>query len=1078
MRLVLGSTDDSMNIYTVEDAVGGNVSKDDNFDGPSDGSESVAIDNDRIAVVSYSGANDEVRVIDRQADGDWVDRTLFDGVLFATAPSTSPNNLVDVSGDTIIVGMEDEIDGGEVAVFFNDPAYGWGQPDTLAAWTDGAVDQIVPSVQQASHRIGRAVAIDGAGASKSIVFGADGRDTNGVDAGTVYALRRTEAGNAAPANKIVPPDFIGSTEAGLLGKAISIGESAWGVGGVVAQDRQVHRVEPAATGWEIVQTFDYVSDVIDADFDAANGTMVVLLQNGEVWAYAEDACGAAADCAFTPRIGTPAIDVGTVNAGSVAIVGDDVFVAIASGTGDPFQQLVNFGDAGTITNGAPAGDAAGDLFGTSMDASGTTVAIGAPGADGNDGRVYIWDAVASSFTQTIDSTLGPGTGGRFGNSISLEGDTLVVGAPDFDANGSIDGVVEIIDITGGGTTVVDTLIPSGGSGLSGWGQSVDIDGSTIVIGGTGFEQSGIPYRHGAAVAYGFDGTDWVETDNFTASDFALADQAGFAVGVVGTDVLVGANLDDNTQGENAGAIYSYTATPVDVGPANRFLASAATSSAFGRHIDIDGSVAVITEHDGGAMQIYDLVGADWIFRQRIDGFAESVRDVSIDGTRIAVIDRIGNELFLFEESGGTFAQVNSRSYGGTGVPESVVLDGDDIFIGLSNSGAGDPLKHELWAGGNVAVPVLVDDAFGDETGWSIAKEGPLVFVGAPRWDSAGQAEAGRVYIYDTVTQTWTGTIEADQPGTRFGRDLSASNGRLAVGYEGGEGPDANGPNPTDDTGLVEVYNNLTTTGADLEQVVSGSNQDTADGFGRKVAIDGDIMAVGAPGMSYDAARRGQVVMFAFDGASFVQAETFRSGTDSTGTDNFGHDVDIVGFNVIAGAFQHDNTRGSDAGAAYFFTSAGIACCDARDGRRQHPADRDRHRRWLASLLRSDEQPERRPAQQSDFARRRHRRDGICDACIDAAGLPRSRRYAAGITAAGVVGARGAPARIARRRRLVHDPRTLRLRHVCRHREPHAARSHPERSTVGLVAAGFAAVGVARSERHPAGFAAARVARTR
>jgi len=409
MRLVIGSLSDSMAIYNVDDGIGGNVQFDDFFDGPDDGTESVAIDDDRIVVASFSGTSDEVWLIERQPNTDfnneWVERVLFDGVLFDTVPTPAPNNLVDVSGDTIVVGIEDELAGGEVLVYYNDPAFGWGTESALLGWADGSVDQIVPTFQAPSLLIGRAVAIDGAGATKSIVFGATGADSNGVNAGTVYAKSRVEAGNPEPANKLTVDTF----GPGLFGSAISIREGT-PTAALVAETglSRMHYLQFDGSTWSIVSTFDYLSPVRDVDFKA-DGKAVALLDNGSAVTYQETCVtlGGGTSCGIAPTPDSGSSIVSTPR--SVAIAGGAVYTSGADGD----QLSANtFGAGDNLPVGGPGGLVAADEFGASMDSSGTIIAIGAPGADGNDGRVYLFDASTDSYIATIDSTIGPGTASR------------------------------------------------------------------------------------------------------------------------------------------------------------------------------------------------------------------------------------------------------------------------------------------------------------------------------------------------------------------------------------------------------------------------------------------------------------------------------------------------------------------------------------------------------------------------------------------------------------------------------------------------------------------------------------------
>ena len=102
----------------------------------------------------------------------------------------------------------------------------------------------------------------------------------------------------------------------------------------------------------------------------------------------------------------------------------------------------------------------GDELGTSVSVDGTTMAVGAPGTDcvvevcsgdgddpnriDNAGAVYVFERVGASFQlQTKLTAPTPGRGDRFGGSVSLSGDTLIIGAPGDSAAGDSAGAVYV-----------------------------------------------------------------------------------------------------------------------------------------------------------------------------------------------------------------------------------------------------------------------------------------------------------------------------------------------------------------------------------------------------------------------------------------------------------------------------------------------------------------------------------------------------------------------------------------------------------------------------------------------------------
>jgi|GEM_PF-5576920 len=790
---------------------------------------------------------------------------------------------------------------------------------------------------------GDSVAIDGDWLITSDV------DAAGTDWTQLVELSRISSVGTlpnTPANKNVP-DF-GSDGAGY-GSVVDGGEDIY----VVASPGNATRGAPgtiavrdAATN-VVVQTI-VAPAVVDGDFRDVylDGDRLAVLQ---LHAVGAGAAVGTPGVEILQRVGPgaafdiPGWQLPIADATSIALDGDRLVVGRAPL--DAVQVYDFVGGTWNLTATlTPQFIDTSAAFGADVDLAGDVIMIGTDFPDSTDaGYVTAFsldpiDGWIENSTRIQGTELVLGDPDDVGTAISFDGNWLVVGAADEDGNGGTfspsTGFVYIFPHTSDGNVgTAQTLDPAseigGDNGDAAWGTSVDLRGDVLVAGGPGWENPANSAKSGAIISYRYDSADgaWVANgfDEGTGvpSDGEFGDRFGTSAALAGNPLTamtaIGGAPGEDASGIDAGASYTFTSPApfFPAGPPNRLISNSLSSDGFGRHIDIDGTVAVVAEHDGGSAEIYDLVGTAWVFRQRLDNVADSIRDVSLDGDRMVLIDRIGNELMQFELSGSTFVAAGTRSYGGTGVPESVVLDGDDIFIGLANSINNEPLKHELWAGGSVAVPTLVDDVNGHETGWSIAKDANLVFVGARRWDSnAGVAEAGRVYIYDTDTSSWTGTIEADGPGTLFGSDLAVSGGRIAVGYPGGEGPRFGGAT-TAATGVVEIYTNLTPTGATLEQVVSGSNQDVADSFGSKIDISGNVLIVGSNAAAYDGVRRGQAVAFSYGNGTWSETATFRSDADSTGTDQFGHDVAISGEAVLVGAFQHDNARGTDAGAAYW-----------------------------------------------------------------------------------------------------------------------------------------------------------------
>ncbi|MGA1224115.1 MAG: FG-GAP-like repeat-containing protein [Phycisphaerales bacterium] len=102
--------------------------------------------------------------------------------------------------------------------------------------------------------------------------------------------------------------------------------------------------------------------------------------------------------------------------------------------------------------------------------------------------------------------------------------------------------------------------------------------------------------------------------------------------------------------------------------------------------------------------------------------------------------------------------------------------------------------------------------------------------------------------------------------------------------------------------------------------LTGSDTAASDGFGRGVALDGDIIVVGAPaGPGSASVNQGAAYVFRWNGSSWAQVAKLTASDGATG-DEFGAAVAMKGDTVIVGAPGADVSGAFDRGAAYIFTN--------------------------------------------------------------------------------------------------------------------------------------------------------------
>jgi hypothetical protein len=200
---------------------------------------------------------------------------------------------------------------------------------------------------------------------------------------------------------------------------------------------------------------------------------------------------------------------------------------------------------GTPLRIAPNDIVAGDAFGTGIGLSGGTLMATAPGPE--PGAAYVFVGNGAGWTQQAKLTpMGGGAGERFGIAASLSGDRLAVGA---DRAGNASGAVYVF--VRNGTTWTQEARLTGSDALPGdaFGSSVSLDGDTLVIGAPLKRVPGFGnYANGAAYVFTRDAGGWSQQTKLTASPSANGNLFGFAVAVLGDRAAIGAPYALASQG--------------------------------------------------------------------------------------------------------------------------------------------------------------------------------------------------------------------------------------------------------------------------------------------------------------------------------------------------------------------------------------------------------------------------------------------------------------------------------------------------------------------------------------------------
>jgi hypothetical protein len=176
---------------------------------------------------------------------------------------------------------------------------------------------------------------------------------------------------------------------------------------------------------------------------------------------------------------------------------------------------------------------------------------------------------------------------QFGNSVSVSGNTAVIGAWADDYNGIYSGAAYIFVRAADGTWSQQAkLTAADGKAGDYFGGSVSVSGDTAVIGA---DHASSAYVFVRAV----DGT-WSQQAKLTAADGAADDLFGWSVALSGDSVVIGARLDDDN-GANSGSAYVFVRAADGTWNQQAKLTAAdgAANNYFGGSMDMSGDTAVI-----------------------------------------------------------------------------------------------------------------------------------------------------------------------------------------------------------------------------------------------------------------------------------------------------------------------------------------------------------------------------------------------------------------------------------------------------------------------------------------------------
>jgi len=359
-------------------------------------------------------------------------------------------------------------------------------------------------------------------------------------------------------------------------------------------------------------------------------------------------------------------------------------------------------------------------------------------------------------------------------------------------------------------------LPADNASHDRFGSAIVIDGSLMLVSASDAQTGGVP---GGAV-YVYDRATRTELLRFSRPGGLPGDAFGSTIALHGTTAMIGAPLYDGSH-INQGASFLFDVTT----GAQLFelpRPPAGLGENFGGTGDLDGTHALlgVASRNGGngAVLVYDIATGslldEWLSPMPEPGELFGVRVVIADG--VAYI-------------GAQRTTVNGRRNAGSVYAIDIVT--------------GTPLDQFT------AADAGRDDWFGD----SLAVSGDRLIVGAPQDNNTAGTEAGAVYVFSITTgdQLFKYVPSGATTGARVGTSVAVSGD---VGIVGGH----DNATPWDAVGNAHLFD--LTNGQEIARL-QASDTVLGDGFGRRVAIDGQIAYVCAAAHNDGAGREGGLYRF-------------------------------------------------------------------------------------------------------------------------------------------------------------------------------------------------------------------------
>jgi len=357
-------------------------------------------------------------------------------------------------------------------------------------------------------------------------------------------------------------------------------------------------------------------------------------------------------------------------------------------------------------------------------------------------------AVSSSSPESSTTTLTNGSSSPstiFGISVAIDGDTIITGDPNDSFEGTDSGSASVFNISS--DTWIQQAQITADDIYQGYlfGEAVDIDGDTAVIGATGGAK-------GAVYVFVLRNGIWAQQEKLVDLATDSSAQFGKSVAISENTMVVGAPTD-NAPETSSGSAFVFTRTDdvwgkvAQLAPSGRIYTL--RNNRFGKSVAIDSERIYVGAQgdsstngtDSGAVYVFTLSDGSWV---------EEAKLHASDGDEG---DNFGHSISVF----------NDTLVVGAPADDSNGTDSGATYVFVRNA-TGE------W---NEEVKLIASDgAYDDNFGWSVAVGADVAIVGA-LYANANGSDSGSLYTYNRTGTNWsessiltgTGTTSNDRLGT-------------------------------------------------------------------------------------------------------------------------------------------------------------------------------------------------------------------------------------------------------------------------------------------------------------------------